>query len=1554
MNQITFTAGTLQRLRRAFTAAAAVALLLITFLGNAQTWDYLGPQTGISAGGASYINFAKGVNGALYMSYYDTSVAKGSVQQYSGGAWSYLGGSAGITTGTATYNSICADANGNVYYTNQLGWPGSGMEVRAFNGTAWSALPSVTIAGINYQASAVSSNGILVAANGEASGTAKRYVNGAWEQLGATGFAGGTPTYLRMVAGNNGVVYASYNNGGYVHVSKIGDNATTTDAWTAVGTANVGAAASSENYNSAIAIDQNNNLYLAYVSGSAGGNKLNVKKYDGTNWTQLGSENFTTGKTQHVSIAVTASGIPYVAVSNWEDADFLKNYVMAYNAGTNTWTQLGTGYVSAGQASYNALATDADGNVILAYADNSTGTIVARKYTVEDVTPVTAVTVTTQNSAPATITTNGGTLQLVGTVTPAEASQAVTWSITSGSEFATISSNGLVTASANGTVTVRATSVADATKFGELNVVVTIEPTNNCPALTSLYENFDTLSCCDMGVVPTCWNSLLLGGASQIISSTQPASGTSQIYQNGYGTGKISIVALPQFSNVNAGTHQFRFKVKANSGPGALDFGYITDVNDATTFVVIQALTISNSSYTSAEAERTIAVPATVPANARLAVRNPGTTWAGMYWDDVYWELIPVTAVTITTQNNVPATITTNNGTLQLVATVAPAAASQAVTWSITSGSEFATIDANGLVTATGNGTVVVTATSVVNTAITTTFTVTVSGQVTTPVIAPVTITAGFNHDIIANSVGNASASSTIGFDETNSRALVSLDFQATSSSTLPTYGLPANGLITSAVTPGVTFQLANYTGPNALFLTPSYVNNGAANSGTLNFSAVNAANLYILAGAAGGGVQTLPFTATVHFTDNTTQVNTLNVNDWYNGTGAAITGAGRVNRANNNLEGDAFNPRLYEITLPVTQANQSKNISGISFSFDGSQGAEYANEIRMSVLAITTGPVADTPVSQLVVVPNNNAPAAINTNQGTLELHAVYNNQDLYGTSLIWSIVPGNTGTATVDIYGKVTAVANGTVTVQAALASDNTVVGQLDIVITNQASGYCESYFVNGCSFLSINSVTTTGGTVNLANANSGCSNDNSLTGYGDFTEQNVQAGIGQTVTFNLNFSTDTAYLSGWIDWNQNFIFEDSEGVYLSSDAEAASGLNFAVTVPAGAVLGNTRIRLKAVNGWEGSGPCGYNSIGEVEDYTFTVTEAVVTPVVTITTQNNAPATITTNGGTLQLVATVTPVAEAVTWTVSTGSSLATISATGLVTAIANGTITVTATTVSGATDTYDVVITNQNIVATAIEITTLNNVAAAITTNAGTLQLVATITPANTTDTAVVWSITSGTGLATIDANGLVTASANGTITITATTANGTVTDTLDVVITNQVVEVTAITITTLNNVPATIVTISGTLQLIATVTPTNATDTSVVWSITSGSEFGTIDENGVITATANGTVTVTATSANGITATFEVVMNIPTNSVDTVTLAKVSVYPNPTNGLLNIETTQQVTAFAVYNTIGQEVTTGKGNIVNLQNAQQGIYLVQITLEGGASQTVKVVRN
>ncbi len=81
---------------------------------------------------------------------------------------------------------------------------------------------------------------------------------------------------------------------------------------------------------------------------------------------------------------------------------------------------------------------------------------------------VTGVTVT----AAATSVAAGSTLQLTAAVAPAAASQAVTWS-TSSTARATVSNSGLVSALSPGAVTITATSTADPSRTGTLQLTVT-------------------------------------------------------------------------------------------------------------------------------------------------------------------------------------------------------------------------------------------------------------------------------------------------------------------------------------------------------------------------------------------------------------------------------------------------------------------------------------------------------------------------------------------------------------------------------------------------------------------------------------------------------------------------------------------------------------------------------------------------------------------------------------------------------------------------------------------------------------------------------------------------------------------------------------------------------------------------------------------------------------------------------------------------------------------------------------------------------------------------
>ncbi len=85
-------------------------------------------------------------------------------------------------------------------------------------------------------------------------------------------------------------------------------------------------------------------------------------------------------------------------------------------------------------------------------------------------------------------------------------------------------------------------------------------------------------------------------------------------------------------------------------------------------------------------------------------------------------------------------------------------------------------------------------------------------------------------------------------------------------------------------------------------------------------------------------------------------------------------------------------------------------------------------------------------------------------------------------------------------------------------------------------------------------------------------------------------------------------------------------------------------------------------------------------------------------------------------------------------------------------------------------------------------------------------------------------------------------------------------LVITISNQVIPVTGITVTGAGGA-TTITTDNGTLQLTATVSPSDATNKTVTWSMVNGTGQATINTTGLVTAVSNGTVTARATANDG---------------------------------------------------------------------------------------------
>lgn len=85
--------------------------------------------------------------------------------------------------------------------------------------------------------------------------------------------------------------------------------------------------------------------------------------------------------------------------------------------------------------------------------------------------------------------------------------------------------------------------------------------------------------------------------------------------------------------------------------------------------------------------------------------------------------------------------------------------------------------------------------------------------------------------------------------------------------------------------------------------------------------------------------------------------------------------------------------------------------------------------------------------------------------------------------------------------------------------------------------------------------------------------------------------------------------------------------------------------------------------------------------------------------------------------------------------------------------------------------------------------------------------------------------------------------------------------------------------------------------------------------------------------------------------------PSAAVDEIKqVAELSVFPNPTNGLIYIKGASEVTKIQLYNSLGQLVSTFENNsksIVSIDlGSNKGLYLLKLTQEGGSQITKRVI--
>lgn len=178
-----------------------------------------------------------------------------------------------------------------------------------------------------------------------------------------------------------------------------------------------------------------------------------------------------------------------------------------------------------------------------------------------------------------------------------------------------------------------------------------------------------------------------------------------------------------------------------------------------------------------------------------------------------------------------------------------------------------------------------------------------------------------------------------------------------------------------------------------------------------------------------------------------------------------------------------------------------------------------------------------------------------------------------------------------------------------------------------------------------------------------------------------------------------------------------------------------------------------------------------------------------------------------------------------------------------------------------------------ANAIQNVTLSRTSINFTVKGGTAKITATISPTeHISSDKITWS-SSNTNVATVNDIGVVTAKANGSAKIIAKAVNGKTASCKVTVQYKTEIPITAVKLNTTN------LTLDKgkTSTLVATITPSNTTQSKTITWSSSNTNIATVSSTGVVTAKASGTATITAKTSNGKTATCKI--TVPTEVTPT---------------------------------------------------------------------------
>ena len=267
--------------------------------------------------------------------------------------------------------SIAAGTDG-VYVTYNLK-SNNLIKVMKYANDEWSEVSNIGKIGSVPKIAVDAQNSVYVAFNDAGEGNRyylNRYKNGNWETMGSYITSGGG-SWARLALDSKGVPYVSWVDfyaGNKMYVSKL-----VGELWLTIGNSPV----SEENFIAKncqdLAIDANGNIYLAYVV--KGTEQLAVYRHNGADWEMLG-DNVADGTVKGIDVAVDSENNFYVAYADGSFGD--KVSVMKYN-GTE-WSYVGQrAFTESSTDTYMAMTLHNESPCVV-YTDIAMGSKASAKY----------------------------------------------------------------------------------------------------------------------------------------------------------------------------------------------------------------------------------------------------------------------------------------------------------------------------------------------------------------------------------------------------------------------------------------------------------------------------------------------------------------------------------------------------------------------------------------------------------------------------------------------------------------------------------------------------------------------------------------------------------------------------------------------------------------------------------------------------------------------------------------------------------------------------------------------------------------------------------------------------------------------------------------------------------------------------------------------------------------------------------------------------------------------------------------------------------------------